>query len=174
MTIEQRLRQHVRAGQRELERLRRQPLAARAGLRQIERAGADRPVDHRRRTRAKSHAALRAIVDEFIEPDRRANARHRAHEIFDHAVCLGMIEVEARQFAVADDVDAGLFLGVNDDARGIDQRLFGRQRRQPIGKRIRADHGCLDTRLRSHPISPFGSLAWRGILTLVSNWLLIT
>ena len=47
----------------------REPLRARAGLRQIERAGADRALDHRRRPRAESHAALRAIGDQFVEGD---------------------------------------------------------------------------------------------------------
>ena len=55
-----------------------------------------------------------------------------------------MVHVEAREFAVADDVDAGLFLGVDDDTSGVEQRLLGGQRREPIGKRIGADHGGLD------------------------------
>ena len=55
-----------------------------------------------------------------------------------------MVHVEARQFAVADNVDAGLFLRVNDDPGGVEQRLLGGQRGEPIGKRIGADHSGLD------------------------------
>ena len=55
-----------------------------------------------------------------------------------------MVDVEARELAVADEIDAGLFLGMDDDAGGIEQRLLGRQRRQPIRHRIGADHGGLD------------------------------
>ena len=58
-----------------------------------------------------------------------------------------MIDVEAVEFAVADEIDAGLLLRVDDDARRVDQRLLGRQRAEPVRKRIGADDGGLDARL---------------------------
>jgi len=54
--VMQRLGQHVRTGERELERPRGELLRARAGNRQIERAGADRPHHHARRPGAEPHA----------------------------------------------------------------------------------------------------------------------
>ena len=127
-----------------------EPPAARAGVRQIERAGADRTFHHRRRPGAEAHAALRAIGDQFVEGDGGAHPRHRPHEIFDHPVGLGMIDVEARKFAVAHEIDAGLLLGVDHDARRVDQGLLRRQRQQPVRHRIGADHRGLDARRCSH------------------------
>ncbi|MFN7642801.1 MAG: hypothetical protein ACK5PW_06920 [Burkholderiales bacterium] len=77
--VDQRLGQHVRAGDGELQRLRGERLRPRAGERQVERAAADRS-DHRAR---------------------RARAER-------HAVGLGMVDVEAVELAVADEVEAGL------------------------------------------------------------------
>ena len=146
-----------------------QPPAARASVRQIERAGSDRAFHHRRRPGAEAHAALRAIGDQFIEGDGGAHARHRPHEIFDHPVGLRMIDVEAREFAIAHEIDAGLLLGVDHDARRVDQRLLRRQRQQPVRHRIGADHGGLDARRCGH--------RQKSLLCdrrqLVSNWLLI-
>jgi len=55
-----------------------------------------------------------------------------------------MVHIEAIELAVAHEVDTGLLLRVEDDARRVDHRLFGRQRAEPIGKRIRSYHGRLD------------------------------
>ena len=66
---------------------------------------------------------------------------HRPHEILDHAVGLGMIDVEAIKLAVAHQIDPGLLLGVDHDARRVDQRLLGWQRHQPVRHRIGADGG---------------------------------
>ena len=76
--------------------------------------------DHSWRPRAEAHTALRAIGHQFVEGDGAAHAGHRPHEIFDHAVGLGMIDVEAGQFAVADKIDAGLLLDVDHDARRVE------------------------------------------------------
>ena len=141
------LRQHVRAGQRELERPVGESFRTRAGLWQIERAGPDRALDHGRRTRAEFRCRLIAIDDQFLERHARAHAGHRLYEILDHPVGLGMVHVEAVELAVADEIDAGLLLRVDDDARRVDHRLLGRQRAEPVGKRIRADDGRLDARL---------------------------
>jgi hypothetical protein len=55
------LGEHMRAGQGELERSPRQLAGARTGLRQIERAGADRPFHDGRRTGAEFRGGLRPI-----------------------------------------------------------------------------------------------------------------
>jgi hypothetical protein len=46
VAVVQHLRQHVRPGERELERLARERAAAGAGDRQVQAARADRPLDH--------------------------------------------------------------------------------------------------------------------------------
>ncbi len=52
-----------------------------------------------------------------------------------------MIDVEAIQFAVGRQVDAGLALDVEDHARRVEARLLARERDEPFGNRIRADGG---------------------------------
>jgi hypothetical protein len=52
-----------------------------------------------------------------------------------------MIDIESVQLTVGRQVDTGLPLNVEHDTRGVDERLFTRQRRQPVGYRIRPD-GC--------------------------------
>ena len=60
-----------------------------------------------------------------------------------------MIHVEAVELAVAHEIDAGLLLRMDDDARRVDHRLLGRQRAEPVRERIGADDGRLDdARLR--------------------------
>jgi hypothetical protein len=61
-----------------------------------------------------------------------------------------MVEVEAVQLAVADDVDAGLLLGGDDDTGGVDQALLGRRGGEPVGHRVGADDGRLDARRGLH------------------------
>ena len=43
-----------------------------------------------------------------------------------------MIHVEPIELAVAYEINAGVLLRVNDDARRVDHRLLGRQRSEPI------------------------------------------
>jgi hypothetical protein len=139
MAVDQGLGQHVRARNGEFQRSCREAFCARTGVRQIERAAAELVDDDAGRPAAKAHAGRAAVFDEFLERDRGPHARHRAHEIFDHAVGLGMIGIEAIEFAVADKIDPGALLGMEHDAGRIDQRLLARIRNQPIGDRIRTD-----------------------------------
>jgi len=140
VAVVQRLGEHVRPGERELERPGRERPGARAGDRQVERAGADRAFDHAGRTRAEAHARGLGVVEPLGETDLGADARHRPHEVFDHAVGFGVIEVEAIQLAVADDVDPGLLLCRDHHARRVDQRLLRGRGGEPVGNRIGADH----------------------------------
>jgi hypothetical protein len=73
-----------------------------------------------------------------------ADAGHWAHEVIDHSVGIGMIDVEAVEFAIGRQVDRGLALDVEYDARGIETRLFARQRRQPIWDGVGTDGGGED------------------------------
>jgi hypothetical protein len=57
-----------------------------------------------------------------------------------------MIDVEAIKFSIGREIDAGLTLGVEDHAGGIDDSLLGRQGAEPIRDRIGADGGGQDTR----------------------------
>jgi hypothetical protein len=52
-----------------------------------------------------------------------------------------MVDVEAIELAVAHEVDAGLLLPMEHDARGVDERLLRRRRSKPVRDRIRADDG---------------------------------
>ena len=58
-------------------------------------------------------------VVEIAAADLRADSLHRTDEVFDHAVGIGMIDVEAVQFAVGRQIDSGLPLQTEDDASGI-------------------------------------------------------
>ena len=55
-----------------------------------------------------------------------------------------MIDVEAVQFAVGGQIDAGLALGVKNDAGGVNHSLLTRQSGEPVRDRIRADSGGLN------------------------------
>ena len=56
-----------------------------------------------------------------------------------------MVDVEAVELAVAHHVDAALLLRVDDHACGVDQRLLRGVGHQPVGDRVRADDGGLDS-----------------------------
>ena len=106
----------------------------------------DRAVDDTGRLGPESHALLAAICDDLLERDGAAHAGQWQNEILDHTVGLGVIDVEAIELSIADKIDACGFLRTDDGARGVDQRLLGRRRDEPVGHRIRADDGCEDAR----------------------------
>ena len=125
--VEQRARQHVGAGQREFERAAGERRGARAIIRQVQRSFPDRPHHHARGLAAETHfrfgAERRRIRAAGLGPD----AAEPVHEVVDHPVGFGMVDIEAVQLAVAYHVDTGLFLRVDDDPRRVHQRLLGRQ-----------------------------------------------
>jgi hypothetical protein len=59
-------------------------------------------------------------------------AAQLVHEVIDHPVGVGMIHIEAIQFAIGGQVNARLTLEVKHNARRVDQRLLARQRCQPV------------------------------------------
>ena len=123
--VDQRLGQHVRAGQGEFQRFGGQPHGAAAGFRQVKRTAGDRTVNNARRAAAEAHARLAAVIQQFLERHLGTDAAHGPGEVLDHPVGFGMVDVEAVKLAVAHHVDAGLLLGVQHDPRGIDQPLLG-------------------------------------------------
>jgi hypothetical protein len=144
--VVERLRQHVRAGDRELERPAGKAAGARAGDRQVERSRFDRAGHHARRASAKAHARGFCILEPLRKADVAADAGHRPGEVLDHPVRLGMVRIEAVQLAVAHQIDPRLLLRREDDARCIGKRLLGRRGGQPVGNRVRADDGGADAR----------------------------
>ena len=87
----------------------------------------------------------RKLIRDRAADDRR-DAGHRADEVFDHAVGVGMVDVEAVELAVGRQIDAGLTLDVEYDAGRIDHRLLAGQRGEPVGHRVGADGGGEDAR----------------------------
>ena len=146
--VEQGPRQHVRAGQRELEGTARDGRRARAVFREIERPLADRANDDARGLAAEPHLGLRAERRRFLPAHGRIDAAEPPHEVVDHPVGIRMTDVEAIELAVGGQIDARLPLNVEDDTRGVDQRLFARQGCQPVGHWIRADRRGEDPRRR--------------------------
>jgi hypothetical protein len=122
----------MRASQSELKRLACEPFSPAAGLGQIEQSRVDWPIDYGRRPRAKTHATPSSVFDQFFEGYSGANTTHWPNEILDHSVRFGVIDVEAIQLAVANQINARVLLNLQDYACCICQRLFGRSRREPI------------------------------------------
>ena len=82
-------------------------------------------------------AGLRRLCDRCGRE--RCGCRRAAEEVVDHAVGIGMVDIEAVEFAIGWQVDTGLALDVEDYARGIGAGLFTGQRGEPVGDRIGAD-----------------------------------
>jgi len=148
--VDQGLCQHVRAGEGEFQRPPGQHAGLATGVGQIQGAAAQCGFDHAGRAAAKPHAGLAAVGHEFVERDLGADTGHRSDEILDHPVGLGMVDVEAVELAVADQVDVGAFLGMQHHPGGVDQGLFGWIGGEPCRHRIGADHGGADARGSAH------------------------
>src|SRR5439155_15677386 len=67
------------------------------------------------------------------------NSAQSQHEIINHPVGIGMVDVEAIEFTVCRQVNASLSLKIEYDARGVKQRLLARQGDKPIWRRIGTD-----------------------------------
>ena len=76
--------------------------------------------------------------------DLAVDAGHGTDEILDHAVRVGVVDVETVELAVGREVDAGLGLDVEHDARGVDDGLLGGERGGPVWNRIGGDGGGED------------------------------
>ena len=157
MAVDDHFRQHVRAGEREFERACGQPPRPRAGRGKVERAASRRSLDDARRPPPIGHSRAGAIRLRFGEGDVGADSRHRPDEIIDHAIGFGVVRVEAVEFAVADEVDAGAFLGVYDHARRVDEGAFGGRGGKPRRDGVGSDDGCADGRGRRHRADQIGA-----------------
>ena len=146
VAVDQRLGQHVRPGQRELQRCAGKLTRLAARTRQVEMAGRDRPGHDAGRPAAELHTRLGPVARQLVEVDFGRHAAHRPDEIFDHAVGLGMVRVEAVELAVANQVDARPLLGVQHDPRRVGQRLLRRALNQPVGRRVGTDDSRPDAR----------------------------
>ncbi len=149
MPVEQGARQHVGAGDGELER----PAGNAGGEfaigQQIERAFAERPFHHARGLAAEPHGVRAREGFVIAAAHLRPDAGHGADEVLDHAVGVGMVDVEAVEFAVGGQVDAGLALDVEDHAGGVEARLLAGQGGEPVGNRDRSRRWWSGSRVRT-------------------------
>ena len=144
--VEKCAREHIRAGNSELE----WPACDRGGagavFGEVQDAFGDRGGDDGGGFIAPAHFFFGAEGGGVAAADFAADAAEFVDEVFDHPVGVGMIDVEAVEFAISGEVDAGLALKIEDDARGVDERLFAGQCGKPIRDRIGADRGRQDSR----------------------------
>ena len=145
MLVDQRLGQHVRAGDGELEGVPGQRLGPCAGQGQVQAAAADGAHHRAGRPGAELHAGARAVGDQVIEGETLRDPVHGPHEVLDHPVGLGVIDVEAVKLAVAHHIHACLLLRADHHPRGVHQGLLRWCCDEPVGHGVRADDGGLDT-----------------------------
>ncbi len=157
MPVEQCARQHIGAGHGELERTARHRRREFAIGQQVERPFTQRPFDNPRGFAPELHRAFTRELLVVAAADLGAHPRHGAHEVIDHAVGVGMIDIEAVEFAIRGQVDSGLPLNVEDDARGVEARLLAWQGGQPVGNRVTTDSGGEDRGIRRQRVSGTGA-----------------
>ena len=115
-----------------------------ARSRQIQGPGPERPLGHRRRPAAKPHARLSPERLQLIEVDLRPHPRHGVDEVLDHAVGLGVVDVEPVELAVADEIDPGRLLGVQHHAGRVGEGFLRWARDEPARSRVGAHYGSED------------------------------
>ena len=146
VVIEERAGEHVGARDGELKGTAGDGRGALAIGEKIERAFAEGAGDDAGRLAAEAHRMMaRKFFGDRAADDGR-DAGHRSDEILDHAVGVGVIDVEAVELAVGGEIDAGLALEIEDDARGVEHGLFTREGGEPIRHGIRADGSGEDAR----------------------------
>ena len=144
VVVEQRAREHVGARDGELEVTAGDGGGALAIGQQVEGAFAEGAGDNASGLAAETH---RVMAGEFFgdgAADLAVDAGHGTNEVFDHAIGVGVVDVEAVELAVGGQVDAGLVLDVENDARGVDDGLLGRKSREPVRNRIGTNGGGED------------------------------
>jgi len=146
MIIEERAGEHVGAGEREFEWTAGDGGGARTIFVQVEDAFSDRAANDTCGLAAEAHLLLRAKRGRIGQADRGRDATHARNKILDHAIGVGMVDVEAVKFAVGGQIDSCAALGVDDDGSRIKDRLFARQGREPVDRGVRADSGGKDFR----------------------------
>jgi hypothetical protein len=147
VVVEEGAGEHVGARDGELERAAGDRGGALAVGEQVEGAFAKLARDDAGRLAAEAHGVM---AGEFLgdgAADHGRDAGHRADEILDHAVRVGVVDVEAVELAVGRQVDAGLTLEIKYDAGGIDHGLLAGQGGEPVGHGIGTDGGGEDAGL---------------------------
>ena len=148
VVVEQGPGKHVRAGYRELEWAARHGCGGVTVGQEIQASLANRRLHGTSRPAAEIHRSQRGKCIPIRLAQPRFDSGHRSHKVIDHAIGVGMIDVEAIELAIGRQIDPGLPLNVENDARCVAPRLVARQRNQPIGQGIRADSGGEDSRGR--------------------------
>ena len=118
--------------------------SASLGTWKVEGAVTNRPVNQTKGLQPDAHASLLTIGDQSVEINGGPYSGYRAHEILDHAVRSGVIDIDPAEFSITDDVDARLFLFVRHDLDCIDRCLFGWRRNDPIRNCVAANHHRFD------------------------------
>ena len=144
VVVEQRAREHVGARDGKLEVTAGDGGGALAISEQVEGALAEGTGDDTSGLAAETH---RVMAGEFFgdgAADLAIDAGHGTNEVFDHAVGVGVVDVETVELAVGGKVDASLVLDVENYARGVNDGLLGRKGREPVWNRIGTDGGGED------------------------------
>ena len=149
MAVEKGLGQHVGAGQGELQGASGEAAGEPVVARQVEGPLCERAFDHGARPGAEGHPLVPAELRGVGPGDLAAHVLQRPHEVLDHAVGFGVVDVEPGELAVGDDVDAGILLRLEHHRHGVGERLPRRHRRQPVRDRVTAHYRRLHD-----PVSP--------------------
>lgn len=144
VVVEECAREHVGARDGEFEITAGDGRGALAIGEEIERAFAEGAGDDTGGLAAEAHRVMAGELLGDGATDLAVDAGHGTDEILDHAVRVGMVDVETVKFAVGRKVDAGLGLDVEHDAGGVDDGLLGGERGEPVRDRIGADGGGED------------------------------
>lgn len=142
--VEQGARQHVGAGDGELERASGDGGGAAAIGEEVERAFAEGGLDDAGGFGAEAHGRVAFELLGGGAADGAGDARHRADKVFNHTVGVRMIDVEAVEFAVGGEIDAGVALDVEDNAGGVDDGELAGERGEPFRHGVGTDGGGLD------------------------------
>jgi hypothetical protein len=124
MLIKQRPGQHVRAGDREFEVTTGDLGGAGAIFGEVEGALGDFIDDHASGFGTEFHFAPGAEGNGVATTHVGTDAAEAAQEIFNHAIGVGVVDIETIQLAIGGQIDSGLALGIKNDPGGVDDRLF--------------------------------------------------
>ena len=146
--VQQGAGEHVGAGEREFERATGHFARTGAVFGQIEHAFGDGTAHDGRRLAAEGHFMLGTKRGGVLTAHAAVDPAELVDEVLDHAVGVGMIDIEAIQLAIRRQFDACLALRVKNDARGVDHGLLTGQGAKPVWDRVGADGGGLNAHAR--------------------------
>ncbi len=141
MIIEKRTGQHVWAGHGELEGSSRDLRGPPAVLNQVEPTSMQGLAHDGGGLGPEAHLLLGPEGLGVGPPNDRVASSHGADEVLDHAVGVGVIDVEAVELTIRGEVDSSLSLSIEDDPGGIDYGLLGGQGAEPVGHGIGTHRG---------------------------------